>query len=1143
MPLKDEAEIINKFKAKRVKIEFRDVGKIALGIYGRCPDVAREFLGIKVDTAQILAPDVFSSEYSATGFSTPLNNTFLFREEELKNLLNSLQNNVITILTGPPGVGKSRLALAAFESFKSDKKNKYVFYCISNKNAPIYDDLRSYLLPDKNFLILIDDANRQTDNLMSILPILKEKRKGTIKIIITVRDYAYEDTKERSNEFNPQTIDIKKFTDEQLTEILKSEDFKITNPDYYRRILEIADGNPRIAIMAALLAKEKQTLHSLQDMSELYDQYFSEAIKDKSALTDNVLLKTMGILSFFYSLDRSNRVFCDPLLKHFNLDYYKFNEAIDKLERLELLETSADYAVVKVSEQVLSTYFFYKAFFKDNILDFSVILNNYFDDYHYRITDTVIPANNTFGYQNVYSKITPHLDAFWKKIKNSEERAFKFLDLFWFYRHDDVFSFIDKKIKALRVPAKANYIVKEDNKINPSLDKDKYIELLTGYFHSPNPSDEYLIALELGFEYTRRNPNQYSEFIKKLYDGTVFTYEDQKARFYRQRTLIDYLISKTSSKNKFYQQAFLDIAPKYMRTSYNVVTSARQRNAIRFYDFTLPFIDEIRDLRKKVWETLIKLFPFNKELSLEFLYSYMGQSIHKVKEIYIYDLDYLITLSNTHFSTANFEHCYIVNDLNYRFKKLEILDSRMTVLSQTFRNPTYKLFRVLDKNRLKDKESFEFENWQEYERLKEEEQKRELVFKDVKTFKAFYKELLFLNQWRYGNHSDLLRSLDTVLENSLQINFNLGLEFLKEIICQKNSAQFAPWKPFDVIFRSALPNQIEEFHSFLLTSDFESKENWLLRFYKLLPEDLVLKVHAQGLLKLYREMKQDLQYSDVFSYISKFERFEKNINKKMLEVIVKHNEEGKIKIKLDYDFFEKYIDKFINSPQLLKKAYLQQDKLFRDFDHDLKDFIILLELDNSFLFEYIKFIFKDRFSISARDNHLLSSVWRFPNAESQIIQILDFVVKKNLYSVEEHFANAFFKQLNNSHKERALKLITSLMKKKSKDREYLNMIFDIIRHSFKNDLAHFIKLFLSLNSGLETFQKISWLDNWFSSNGETIWSDVRRSELEFILRTVEEIKVNSYKYGEHKEYLRERIQQEQRASDYERRERFMESRW
>ncbi|MEO6303213.1 MAG: hypothetical protein ABIP51_08570 [Bacteroidia bacterium] len=95
----------------------------------------------------------------------------------------------------------------------------------------------------------------------------------------------------------------------------------------------------------------------------------------------------------------------------------------------------------------------------------------------------------------------------------------------------------------------------------------------------------------------------------------------------------------------------------------------------------------------------------------------------------------------------------------------------------------------------------------------------------------------------------------------------------------------------------------------------------------------------------------------------------------------------------------------------------------------------------------------------------------------------------------------------------------------------------------RNNLTHFIKLFLSFQSDFKMFQKIKWLDNWFSSNGDTNWSDARRAELEFILKAVEEIKTNSYKYVEHKENLREKIQQEQKASDSERRQMFMESRW
>src|SRR6185295_1877055 len=100
--------------------------------------------------------------------------------------------------------------------------------------------------------------------------------------------------------------------------------------------------------------------------------------------------------------------------------------AMDRLDKLELVEIQFDH--VKIPEQNLSTYFFYKAFVKDNLLSFEILLNNYFDSNTNRFKETVIPANNTFGSQRVMDKLQPDLKSHWKKIRMKEDRGFKFLE-------------------------------------------------------------------------------------------------------------------------------------------------------------------------------------------------------------------------------------------------------------------------------------------------------------------------------------------------------------------------------------------------------------------------------------------------------------------------------------------------------------------------------------------------------------------------------------------------------------------------------------------------------------------------------------------------------------------------------------------
>ncbi len=60
------------------------------------------YLGLEFDTGQIVNIEIFLEEYNkqSNSIATPLDNTFFHREKEMKELVDSIENNDIIILTG-----------------------------------------------------------------------------------------------------------------------------------------------------------------------------------------------------------------------------------------------------------------------------------------------------------------------------------------------------------------------------------------------------------------------------------------------------------------------------------------------------------------------------------------------------------------------------------------------------------------------------------------------------------------------------------------------------------------------------------------------------------------------------------------------------------------------------------------------------------------------------------------------------------------------------------------------------------------------------------------------------------------------------------------------------------------------------------
>jgi hypothetical protein len=131
-------------------------------------------------------------------------------------------------------------------------------------------------------------------------------------------------------------------------------EFKINNYLYLDRIVDIAQGNPRLAVMAAQVAKDSKTLKSIRDVSELYDQYYSSIKSDLDALEDEGILKVAGIIAFFRSVDRTNNNLMSNIQRIFGItteDFWKASKILHNMEVLDMFEKE----VVKISDQILST--------------------------------------------------------------------------------------------------------------------------------------------------------------------------------------------------------------------------------------------------------------------------------------------------------------------------------------------------------------------------------------------------------------------------------------------------------------------------------------------------------------------------------------------------------------------------------------------------------------------------------------------------------------------------------------------------------------------------------------------------------------------------------------------------------------------
>jgi len=315
-------EVTELCRLQNVELDLFGIDAIAFDCYSKYPGLACDFLRVTIDTGQIVSPDQFVAYYNRGKLATRLDLNFHFREQELPQVLDALENNMLTVLSGRSGVGKSRLALEACERF-SKAHPEYQVYCVIGRSRDLWNDLQVRFTRPGHFLILVDDANRVSrfGYLVELLlhGQLDDRR---FKVLATVRDYALSTFREAARPLDMSAeVELGSFSDDQI-KALVTDEYGIVDFHYLERIAAVAQGNPRLAVMAAEVAKEAP-LGSLHDVSSLYDSYFSSIREDLKGIgVDPVsadLLRVAAIVSFFRAVDRTNEDMMLAIEKAFGL--------------------------------------------------------------------------------------------------------------------------------------------------------------------------------------------------------------------------------------------------------------------------------------------------------------------------------------------------------------------------------------------------------------------------------------------------------------------------------------------------------------------------------------------------------------------------------------------------------------------------------------------------------------------------------------------------------------------------------------------------------------------------------------------------------------------------------------------------------
>ncbi|EKS9977547.1 hypothetical protein QDE85_001370, partial [Enterococcus faecalis] len=347
-------------------------------------DITKEFLGIIESTEQVWNIEQFISIHDKSKTNAPLNTPYINEADTIEELIEEINDHQILLLSGVPGTGKTRLAIEVCKKLPIDSN----IICVKSNSMPVYQDIKDALDNNRVNYLLLDDANTITnfDAIVSLLSL--EEYEQRLKLIITVRDYALSGIINQLEPFKTKIQKVTLMSDKQIESLINS--INKVSASNLRKIMKLSHNNPRIAVIAAIMTKEKN-YEFIDNGKEVLGSYYNQIIKENS-LSPNEKI-SLFILSFKNKLNLTDKESLEELLKFFKIDLDSFLLAIRQLHDKELCDIFQDKAA-KVSDQSLSDFVIIDFIANDKVFKVRDFFINLFPKIEKEIVEMLVRINN-----------------------------------------------------------------------------------------------------------------------------------------------------------------------------------------------------------------------------------------------------------------------------------------------------------------------------------------------------------------------------------------------------------------------------------------------------------------------------------------------------------------------------------------------------------------------------------------------------------------------------------------------------------------------------------------------------------------------------------------------------------------------------
>lgn len=1091
------------------------IGELATDLCLKYQYIAKTMLGIALDTDQILPVSEFIRRHYESPISTELSRELIGRDEDLDFILSQLSTNDVVLIKGQSGIGKTNFALRIVEMFA--EKNNYILKCILSNGLSIYEDISVHFKDTNDTIILIDDANA----LMHLPHIIRlttdSARKSKTKIVLTVRDYASVIVENEIGKFAiPYVYKLSELEKDDIKRILSSR-FQINSIDLVNRILNIAAGNIRLAIMAGEAYKRKE-YNKIDNAIDIYKMYYLDFVNKMN----DIDLKVATIIALYKVIQIKENHIGYELASLCGISENDFKEGCYKLHKQEIVDIYQDLAV-SFSNESLGNYLMYYSIYESKEIPIEEIISISFPKHKERLIymfNTVAQLFPTQENINYMCNVTK--DIWNSKYKDSELQA-EFMKSFQGLIPLEGLQYIKNSISKLS-KEKINLVDYNFSNVNNNDIKSDLINMLGIYKHSGYLKESAELLLQ-HLDYINEDNLVVHAYQREDYDSKRETAQDiflfiknswtidqnsHKNDYINEIELINFLWNLFEVNEDLNVGTILIwLCEIYLQFKFSHVESDGNKGII-FSEFGLLSTNNLLSLRKycivilgnlysnmslksQVFKTLLKYKPILNESGTN-------------KDIIISDFKEFNTIIDNVILGLEFDECVIYY---HYFTEANRVNEDTDKLRKFEKNQLFIIYLILSMSYHDGYFTSKDIGYDDFEIFKREKI-RELINQNDNS--AFTKMIAFMQSknnaeinWEFSG------GVRYLLEELKLKNIILSLDFYKQILYIVNDGYNSSYivssienqlgfeKALEFFDNPSIPNSQMLKTKLILYSKSHKKQEKLIETLDYEPKEIKYIVSINELFEICHDNTKIIQ-----EYVDKLDSLSKknpNFIKEFLRPLQVEGDE------LDRFFVE------INSGHDNKK--FQRIFLFAiihdgNFDYKNRILSFILEKDDEFLGEYVDLALKNNISDMFGKLSVIWSMQNYIKLAECIFERISAADKKEKIFLSFEKYNSFLIDSDSSNS-----WILSYIDTNNNQINLMRLLFNLLSSLNSDRRKLFILKYLSLNKDFNHFNQIYLFPMSKSWSGSEV--PIIEEEIDFIKFIRDSL--DGIDYIEHRVYL------------------------